>query len=46
MYVEEEEGNRVDRLQLQAGGLALNTTNDSRSGVLGDDLVVMEHGEF
>lgn len=34
------------RLQLQAGGLSLDATDDSLGGVLGNDLVVVEHGEF
>lgn len=33
-------------LQLQAGGLALDAADDNVAGVLGDDLVVVEHGEF
>jgi hypothetical protein len=34
------------RLQLQAGGLSLDATDDGLGGVLGDDLVIVEHGEF
>lgn len=41
----EEEGS-VDRLQLQAWGLALDTADDGPGGVLGDNLVIVEHGEF
>ena len=34
------------RLQLQARGLALDTANDNVAGILGNDLVIVEHGEF
>ena len=33
-------------LQLQAGGLALDTADHDVAGVLGDNLVIVEHGEF
>lgn len=36
----------IEPLQLQAGGLALNTTDHSLSGVLGDNLIIMEHSEL
>lgn len=33
-------------LQLKAGGLARYAADDNVRGILGDDLVVVEHGEF
>jgi hypothetical protein len=33
-------------LELQAGGLALDPTDDDLGSVLGDDFIVMEHSEF
>lgn len=33
-------------LQLQARSLALDAADDDVAGVLGDDLIVVEHGEF
>ena len=36
----------IEPLQLQAGVLALNTTDHSLSGVLGDNLVIVEHSKL
>jgi hypothetical protein len=38
--------NKKKLLQLQAGSLTLDAADDGLGSVLGDDLVIVKHGEF